>query len=438
MNKANLKASWGAYCDTDKLVDDLMALFTKYGHRNTEYGVCVMLDEYFKNKEPLIKMLQKSPHYIGDMRVCIDEEMERYTNKSEVSYFCDNFYSNVEAKKAIVKTKDKNGKGLNDYIKTGIKHVNAKDFMIDDNPTMKLLKLNSDGKNQFNNNGELLESVKEFNSFRNQISYIGRNCASTLDEEVASEINKVENCKVVSNMKTARAFNRICAHYGVDKCENYNKLFAQYADMVSGLKRNIKFFISANPIDYLSMSVGVNWTSCHRIGGGRYQGGCASYMLDETSLITFVHDHIPTDWANDGKIYRCMFHYGNDILLQSRTYPQGNDGNTNLYSVFRGFVQTEISEMLGVENDWAEKINVKNEMIISKGVHYKDYLYNQSCNFTYLKKNGDWVCRHIKVGHEGICPCCGENLSVNSSFSHRNCISPVLYTNSTSNSSNVT
>ena len=69
MNKAYLKQKWSKYCDTDKLVDDMMETLTKYRHRNSEHGVCVVLDTYFTNKEPLINMFMNSNHYVGDMRI---------------------------------------------------------------------------------------------------------------------------------------------------------------------------------------------------------------------------------------------------------------------------------------------------------------------------------------------------------------------------------
>lgn len=39
MIKAELNARWGMYCDTDKLVTDMMALLNKYNHECTEHGV---------------------------------------------------------------------------------------------------------------------------------------------------------------------------------------------------------------------------------------------------------------------------------------------------------------------------------------------------------------------------------------------------------------
>lgn len=427
MNKADLKASWGTYCDTDKLVDDVMALLTKYSHRNSEHGVCKMLDEYFRNKIQLIELFRCSPHYIGDMRICIDEEMERYSNRSEVSAFCRNFLDKIGAKKAILKFKDDDGKAFGDYVRVGFGHISAKDFLNEDK--VKKLIVNNEKKNNFMNDGSTKESTISYNDFFRAMSIMGSIYSSSISESYAQSINNVRNYRVAKGMKTARAFNRICAYHEIDKCADYNKLFAKYADMVSESKRKIKFFISVNPIDYLTMSFGVSWSSCHTIDktnvrnmpncySGQYCGGTMSYMLDKTSIITFVHDHLPTDWE-DGKIYRCMFHYGNDILLQSRVYPQGNDGNTDLYSVFRGFVQSEIATILGVENRW-EAIRGK-VSTDSHGNHYRDYLYNSNCNATYLKAIEN-VSGPIEIGHTGICPYCGEEISSNGFLSHGDCV----------------
>ena len=127
--KETLKEVWGQYCDTDKLVDDVMALLTKYGHRNSEYGVCKMLNEYFTNKKDLIELFQKSEHYIGDMRMMIDIELERENSARDIREFCDEFYSNVGASKLLLKYKDENGKKFEDYLRTGMKSITAKDLM---------------------------------------------------------------------------------------------------------------------------------------------------------------------------------------------------------------------------------------------------------------------------------------------------------------------
>lgn len=429
--KANLKDAWGQYCDTDKLVDDVMALLTKYNHRNSEHGVCTMLNEYFTNKKDLIELLQKSEHYMGDMRMMIDIELARENSASDVFELCNVFPVNVKADKVIIKYKDEKGKALEDYLRIGTKSIKARDLMHKE--TVALLKTASDNQSKFASNGMTQASLDAYNKFVQAVQTFGRAPSPTIEADVTSKFLPEYN--IHEGMKTSRAFNRMCGFYGVDKSPTYNKLFAQYADMVSGLKRKLKFFISVNPIDYLTMSFGVNWASCHTIDkenrrhmGNSYHGmycaGTVSYMLDATSIITFVHDHVPTDWE-DGKIYRCMFHYGQNILVQGRVYPQGNDGNTDLYKVFRNYVQNEITPLIGItDTTWTKKTSGDVAGNVSScGLHYKDYVQFSYCNVSYPRERSLAKDNVIMIGHTGICPYCGREFSADKgAISHANCV----------------
>lgn len=429
--KANLKDAWGQYCDTDKLVDDVMALLTKYNHRNSEHGVCTMLNEYFTNKKDLIELLQKSEHYMGDMRMMIDIELARENSARDVFELCNVFPVNVKADKVIIKYKDEKGKSLEDYLRIGTKSIKARDLMHKE--TVALLKTASDNQSKFASNGMTQASLDAYNKFVQAVQTFGRAPSPTIEADVTSKFLPEYN--IHEGMKTSRAFNRMCGFYGVDKSPTYNKLFAQYADMVSGLKRKLKFFISVNPIDYLTMSFGVNWASCHTIDKenrrhmensyhGMYCAGTVSYMLDATSIITFVHDHVPTDWE-DGKIYRCMFHYGQSILVQGRVYPQGNDGNTDLYKVFCNYVQNEITPLIGItDTTWTKKTSGDVAGNVSScGLHYKDYVQFSYCNVSYPRERSLAKDNVIMIGHTGICPYCGREFSADKgAISHANCV----------------
>ena len=434
MNKTELKATWGQYCDTDKLVDDVMVLLTKYRHRNSEYGVCSMLNVYFQNKKDLIELFKKSEHYIGDMRMMIDIELERENSASDIREFCNAFPRSVKAGDIILKLVDDNGKKFEDYLRTGTKSIRAKDLM--QQTIVNELKKATDCQNVFEADGATKASHNVYNEFCSAIDGFRRVVVPTISHNAAEQWN--EKYKVREGMKTSRAFNRVCNFYGIDKAPKYNKLFAQYADMVSGLKRKLKFFISVNPIDYLTMSFGVNWASCHTIDktnrrhmpnnySGMYCAGTVSYMLDSTSIITFVHDHVPTDWE-DGKIYRCMFHYGDNILVQGRVYPQGNDGNTDLYKVFRNYVQDELSPLIGLTDTvWRKKDNGRvSSNVDSRGSHYRDYTSFSYCNVSYPRERSDSSDNVIEIGHVGICPHCGGEINDYGSgtISHPDCIVP--------------
>ena len=418
MLKETLKQDFGCYCDTDKLVDDVIALLTKYHYKCTEAGVCRMLHEYFFNKKKLIDLFMKSDCYIGDMRICLNVELERRNNADEIYAFCRRFAKNVEAKPLFIKYVDEYGKTLSDYMRTGIRKLKARTLYHSD--IAERLVVNSEHKNNFLNDGSTVKSNDEFSKFCDIIRGFQYYTAPALSEEVVSYLQRYKmNATFTNGMKTSRAFNRVCACYGVDKLERYNKLFAQYADMVSGLKRNVCFYISLNPLDYLTMSFGNSWSSCHTIDKrnergmpnsyqGMHAGGVMSYMLDETSIITFVHNHAMKDYE-EGKVYRNMFHYHGGTLIQGRIYPQGNDGSTDLYKEFRRIVQKEFTKLLELdEDDWIRRTCDCDNNTSSRGVHYCDYLNFSECNVSYPREMPASADHVVKIGHTRICPNCGD------------------------------
>lgn len=422
-NKQYIKAKWGKYCDTDKLIDDMMALLTKYSHRNTEHGVCKVLDEFFTNKEPMIKLFEKSPNYAGELRIAFKEPFVRDKVASDIQHFVSNFKNQKKVAECILKYKDEQGKTLSDYVRTGATHMDLKHMAKAKNI------MNSADVTKFANSGATKETEKNKADFDMYMAHFMRIYESAMASDC--EIGEV---KIAKGTKTSRAFNKICTHYGVDKWNLYNREFAKYADMVSGKERILSFFISANPLDYLTMSFGKSWASCHTIdksnrrrmpGGysGQYCNGTLSYMLDKSSIVTFVFDDIKNEIHEEGKLYRCMFHVNLDTckFIQGRIYPAGNDGSTDLYSKFRQIVQREFVPILGLNEHKWKIANSMNDQTESFGSHYRDYLYNDSCKAFYPSEKGSVGA--VKIGRRGICPHCGEEYAGSSGFlSHNGCV----------------
>ena len=432
MNKQMIKERWGQYTDTDKLVDDLIALLTEYGHRCSEHGVCVMLNRYFTNKEPLIKLLQKSPHYVGNLRAVMTKEFARDTNKDGVRYFCDNFDGNVGAENALISKVDANGKTFQDYLSVGIKSFSAAQLQNAEFAARFVAR--EQAIEAFDDYGRVRDSVKKHYNFRRTINTFRNLTQPTIPADVCSEVAKyTPDAKLASGMKTSRAFNRVCDLYGISALPAYNKLFAEYADMVSGLMRELDFVISVNPYDYLTMSFGKSWASCHTIDqtnrrnmpnsySGMYCAGTTSYMLDGSSIITYVVDK-GANVQTSGKIYRNMFHYQNNALVQGRVYPQGNDGATDLYATFRTLMQDEMAIMLGLSaNLWVIKKGTGecDRHTSSTGYHYRDYTSYDNCNVCYPKEKSAEV-GIVHIGHDSLCPYCGEAHGYRDRISHRSC-----------------
>lgn len=423
MMKAELKERWGIYCDTNKLVDDMMALLTKYHHSCTEHGVCTILDTYFANKEDLIKMFMTSDKYVGNMRICVDVELSRDFNTSEIANFCEGFAGKVGARELIIKYHDEDGKTLGDYSRVGVKKFKATQLCYGNMRTT--LTTNSEKRKRFNADGTTIESHHEYEKFWRATNGFRASPGVNLKADTVNVLTQYKiNGRFVVGMKTSRAFNRVCNIYGVDKLPAYNKMFAEYADMVSGLNRKLKFYISLNPLDYLTMSFGKSWSSCHTIDktnqrgmpnsySGMHCGGTMSYMLDRTSIITYMHTHATED-HEEGKLYRNMFHFNEGTLVQGRIYPQGNDGVTDLYKIFRRFMQIELTQLLNLKaDDWVKRTSSCGYNVASYGVHYRDYDHFSGCNVSYPREMPSAASNVVTVGHTRICPQCGHEVSDN-------------------------
>jgi hypothetical protein len=429
MNKADLKQKWSKYCDTDKLVVNMMALLKKHGSNCTEHGVCVALDTYFTNKEPLIKMISGSKNYIGDMRIAVQKEFDRQMNNDTVHYFINEF-ERTFSPRILLTDKDEDGKSFSDYFNTGKNSFVISSLPSEEEQTSKLEKMRKFDYSRF----YLMESLQKYTAYDGYLNAFRYVKGST----IALDIKYGDGPELKKGTKTSRAFNHVCTHYGIDKMfpetvttvregqtiertvYPYDKIFAQFADLVSDLKRKLYFVISLNPLDYLTMSVGVNWRSCHHIDGGSWRGGCMSYMLDKVSMITYVIPTLEGDIHMTPKHYRQMFHYKNSLFVQNRLYPQGNDGATDLYEKFRGFVIDEFCPLLGVDKDWRAYPGTQ-ARVDSVGVHYRDYGNNRKCAIFFPHSRcDDALNQRMTIGHEGICVRCGHTYSDSYGFEHRN------------------
>ena len=430
MNKADLRQKWSKYCDTDQLVNDMMAMFKKYRHSCTEHGICVALDTYFTNKEPLIKLISGSKNYIGNMRIAVQKEFDRQLSGNDVYAFINNFMRKLPSS-VMLKNTDDDGKTFQEYFKAG-----KNSFVIDNLPSAESQIERLEKMRQFDYSRCVLSSsLNNANAYSKYMYDFRNNYRSTLP----IDIQHGNGPELKKGTKTSRAFNHVCTHYGIDKMfpeevttvrdgqettrtvYPYDKLFAQFADLVSDLKRKLYFVISLNPLDYFTMSVGVNWKSCHHIESGAWKGGCMSYMLDKTSMITYVVPTLEGDIHETAKVYRQMYHYKNNLFVQNRLYPQGNDGATDLYEKFRGFVIEAFSPLIGADDKWAASPGVQGH-VNSLGNHYRDYSSSLKSNIFYpLSKADDAANQIITIGHEGICIKCGRPYSNTCNYSHDRC-----------------
>ena len=225
--------------------------------------------------------------------------------------------------------------------------------------------------------------------------------------------------------KLSRFVNKFCIKVlKVDdsRGSEYQRVFSRFSDAVNPLKIKRWSVLSVHPVDFLAMSNGKDWRSCHTIDQltdeGENHGGCCgagtlSYMLDKVSMVfyTVSKEYEGDEFEFEPKVNRNMFHYGEDKLIQGRVYPQDNDGVNSIYDKIRPIVQRVIAEAEDKPNLWrnTKGTSTCQSVIKHTGVHYPDTNYFENCNVSwYGTSRTEKNHTRIVVGHAPICPRCGR------------------------------
>jgi hypothetical protein len=363
------------------ILDNMRELLEKYDYEYTNDALEKIVDTWESNKATLIEAFKKHPKYVdGKFLIAFDADFERGVDRTAIDKFsswltCTVFDWSVENSKLPeeieTKRKEEGTSWLPHKIFSGI-------FLF-------------------------------FECFN------GR----TLTSEQAQKINEaLPNIRAKANEKTSRVINRVCTYLHYNEHPDYNREFAKYADALSPMTIKRHTILSINPIDYLTMSFGNSWASCHTIDKtnrrgipnschGAYSSGTMSYMLDESSMVLYVVDktYNGTDYFWQDKINRQMFHFGNDKLVQGRLYPQSCDGEDTEYTTYRNTVQEIISTIFDFPNLWTVSKEI-GYRVSSYGTHYRDYTHFSYCRISIRKdsKNDEY----LRIGHDPICVTCGR------------------------------
>lgn len=363
--------------ERQKIIADMEELLGEYDYEYSTDALNRIIDEWGTNKETIISLFKSHPNYReGKFMIAFDQDYDRAVNQHALHTFArwvyDSLLENIQPE------------GITD--------------------------------------DKIYEIYYMIRSYEEK----------TVDVETMSHWESIlPDIRLHAGMKTSRAVNKICGYLGLDKEPEYNRQFARYADGLNPLKVVRHTVISVNPLDYLTMSFGNSWASCHTIDKenkrgmpntyeGQYSSGTISYMLDGTSFIMYTIDKDFSGedyWRSDGKINRQMFHLGEDFLVQGRMYPQDNDGAEGIYTDFRAIAQKVIADCKQIPNLWTLRKGTEaaSQYIDSAGTHYRDYRHYDNCTLS-IRKGADGL-KRITVGHNPICVTCGREHTVSENIS---------------------
>lgn len=426
-----------------QLVDEMRDLLDEYDYNYSDSAIDKIIDKWFKAKEPIIRILSKHPNWNADkFQVQFNHTFSRILdNKARKSFFewidCFSLIA-----KYVLKPKVINGRTRQDVemdwsniertlptYKDGYA-FNVEHYLKRIHKEIALqTELSAFGDNRYTD-----ESLKRFYKAKNICSILWSECTEQyISQEIADKLNAIDSeLRVHRGHKTTKIVGKFCRMYGLDKEKDYGSQYAKYCDAMNPLQVNRHTILSVNPIDYLTMSFGNTWASCHTIdkgnkrkrGGRDYQGcyssGTMSYMLDGVSTVfyTVKEDYNGQDFELEDKVSRNMFHFGEEKLIQGRIYPfdQTDDNHScgnEIYKPYREIVQKIFADCLGVPNLWYNKKGTGecDSVTYHEGTHYKDTSNYGNCNVSYLRKTPtDTHFNNVKIciGHAPICVTCGR------------------------------
>lgn len=366
--------------EKEKIVNDMRELLIEYDYNYEMFALETIVDEWADQKAELISAFKKHPNYIdGKFMIAFNSDFERTFDKAAITKF------GKWLMYVIREYKD----GVPDCIKA------RQEFEIQYLPD-----------DLFSFFVSLDEHIKE----------------RTLSKELTDFLNQIiPEIRPHIGEKTSRVINKICTYLGYNKHPEYNREYAKFADGLNPLVIKRHTILSINPLDYLTMSFGNSWASCHTIDknnkrnmpnyySGCYSSGTISYMLDGSSMVFYTVDakYDADEYWTQPKINRQMFHWGEEKLVQGRLYPQDNDDDSDAYAPYRNIVQQIVSTVFDFPNLWtlSRGSDAASRYIMSRGTHYRDYQHYANC--TLSKKSGTTNENQFIVGHDPICVECGE------------------------------
>ncbi len=213
---------------------------------------------------------------------------------------------------------------------------------------------------------------------------------------------------------------------------SYDKIFAKFADLLTDLTIKKITVMSLNFNDFMTMSNGNSWSSCHFINShgifhedaedsyhGLYKQGCLSYALDGVSFIfyTLPSTYEGTEYYKQPKLTRMCCQYKDGIIVTGKCYPNNEN---ELIDNYRQIIQKVISECVGFANLWTFSRRIDRISTFVKtaynAAHYQDYMYNQQKPTISIHKPleiDDIDNMQLDIGHESYCLYCGCTLDAN-------------------------
>lgn len=237
----------------------------------------------------------------------------------------------------------------------------------------------------------------------------------SINSETVTEINKAYiellGGKCAVGQKLSRAINSLLEpEYKIYSDEGmttyYNRMFATLSDSLKAKTEKSPVYFSINPVDYLTMSHGNSWTSCHRIEfkydeRGCYHAGTLSYMNDDHTIQVYCPDG--DDLVTSRKIFRASLHCYPDASMICSLY-----GGVNYDAYKKAIMECWTGLLAGIGIEKTGDNDGYYQWYSEDNSHaYDDFNNHDHITIQY---NPDLYEQEKAVGAPAYCLVCGERL----------------------------
>ena len=385
----------------DNILDEMMSELDERNYSYDESALKSILDTWLERKQPLLELLSKHPNWDAErLMIKFDTDFSRKINTDVTGNFVSWLFGLRETKEVLTKPDEEYGDWFTTYSELGEKYNDV---------------------------------------FYN--SLVQRSYMTEEDQPYLEILNSIsENFRFRVGMKTTKIVRKIFEHHGWTKIMRtetdysgntveynaFEREYAKFCDALCPIKVTRHTCISLNPLDFLLMSNGNSWHSCHDIGedgdSGCYSSGVISLMLDNHSFVFYTVDASfdGEDIELEPKLQRQLFAFHDNQLLQSRLYPQANDyGAKEIYTDIRNIVQKIVADCCGKPNLWIKKKVTHNLVHTGNGATcYADWFNFDHPSVSVFKDCADETHEPIVMGAYPICIECGYTHNETENINH--------------------
>lgn len=390
----------------DYYTHQAMEVFTEFqiDGRFSFEGVRTNVATWFHNKKPLMELLRKHPYWCEEAKavVFLQDEKRTADHRKAKNMMCDTYH--------YVKHK------ISEYI-----HITMLDAVLAG-------LANSDQKST-------LITQEFITAFNNRIGDKAVPKPVKKQLVVGTKINKFirtvwSNLTIQRGMFDSDWYKTIDVTGLTDKrnptdrdYDSFEKYYAKLADCLSELTIERITLVSLHFCDFMLMSHGNSWSSCHYINShglfhpegsyeGMYKQGCLSYALDKPSMIMYVlpSSYTGTQFYNQPKMTRMCCQYHNGVLITGKCYPNNED---EVITKYRQIMQLVMSTAENADNMWT--FSLKTERIkafcttCDESAHYPDYTMSKQKPSVSMRRGAAIdIDDLMEIGHKAYCLQCGE------------------------------